>query len=38
MALGPEALAELWGEETFILRASCAAPSFPEADLFAGLG
>ncbi len=39
MALGKEALAELWGEETFILRASRVplGESRPETDLFAGL-
>ena len=39
MALGQEALAELWGEETFILRASRVplGESRPETDLFAGL-
>ena len=37
IALGREALAELWGEETFILRAARVATTFPEADLFAGL-
>jgi N-acetyl-1-D-myo-inositol-2-amino-2-deoxy-alpha-D-glucopyranoside deacetylase len=39
MALGREALAELWGEETFILRASRVplGPNLPETDLFAGL-
>jgi N-acetyl-1-D-myo-inositol-2-amino-2-deoxy-alpha-D-glucopyranoside deacetylase len=40
MALGKEALAELWGEETFILRASRVplGEKRPETDLFAGLG
>ena len=40
MALGKEALAELWGEETFILRASRVplGEIRPERDLFAGLG
>ena len=40
MALGREALAELWGEETFILRASRVplGTNLPETDLFAGLG
>ena len=40
MALGREALAELWGEETFILRASRVplGTDLPETDLFAGLG
>jgi len=40
MALGKEALAELWGEETFILRASRVplGSNVPEPDLFAGLG
>jgi N-acetyl-1-D-myo-inositol-2-amino-2-deoxy-alpha-D-glucopyranoside deacetylase len=40
MALGKEALAELWGEETFILRASRVplGSNLPETDLFAGLG
>lgn len=40
MALGKEALAELWGEETFILRASRIplGSDLPERDLFAGLG
>jgi len=39
MALGREALAELWGEETFILRASRVplGEIRPERDLFAGL-
>ncbi len=39
MALGREALAELWGEETFILRASRVplGTNLPERDLFAGL-
>lgn len=39
MALGKEALAELWGEETFILRASRVplGSNLPETDLFAGL-
>jgi LmbE family N-acetylglucosaminyl deacetylase len=39
MALGMEALAELWGEETFILRASRVplGTDLPETDLFAGL-
>ena len=39
MALGREALAELWGEETFILRASRVplGEIRPETDLFAGL-
>ena len=39
MALGKEALAELWGEETFILRASRVplGEIRPERDLFAGL-
>lgn len=39
MALGKEALADLWGEETFILRASRVplGPNLPETDLFAGL-
>jgi LmbE family N-acetylglucosaminyl deacetylase len=39
MALGKEALAELWGEETFILRASRMplGSNLPETDLFAGL-
>lgn len=39
MALGPEALAELWGEETFVLRASRVplGTQLPETDLFAGL-
>ena len=40
MALGKEALADLWGEETFILRASRVplGDVRPETDLFAGLG
>jgi LmbE family N-acetylglucosaminyl deacetylase len=40
MALGKETLAELWGEETFILRASRVplGSVLPETDLFAGLG
>ncbi len=40
MALGKEALAELWGEETFILRAARVplGSDLPETDLFAGLG
>jgi N-acetyl-1-D-myo-inositol-2-amino-2-deoxy-alpha-D-glucopyranoside deacetylase len=40
MALGRDALAELWGEETFILRASRVplGDDLPETDLFAGLG
>ncbi len=40
LALGREALAELWGEETFILRASRVplGTDLPERDLFAGLG
>ncbi len=40
MALGREALAELWGEETFILRAARVplGETRPETDLFAGLG
>jgi len=40
MALGKEALAELWGEEAFILRASRVplGEKRPETDLFAGLG
>jgi N-acetyl-1-D-myo-inositol-2-amino-2-deoxy-alpha-D-glucopyranoside deacetylase len=40
MALGRDALAELWGEETFILRASRVplGDDLPEKDLFAGLG
>ena len=40
MALGREALAELWGEETFILRAARVplGEKRPETDLFAGLG
>ena len=40
MALGKETLAELWGEETFILRASRVplGKNLPETDLFAGLG
>ena len=40
MALGRDALAELWGEETFILRASRVplGTNLPETDLFAGLG
>jgi LmbE family N-acetylglucosaminyl deacetylase len=39
MALGREALAELWGDETFILRASRVplGARRPETDLFAGL-
>jgi N-acetyl-1-D-myo-inositol-2-amino-2-deoxy-alpha-D-glucopyranoside deacetylase len=39
MALGKDALAELWGEETFILRASRMplGKNLPETDLFAGL-
>jgi hypothetical protein len=39
MALGRETLAELWGEETFILRASRVplGSNLPETDLFAGL-
>jgi N-acetyl-1-D-myo-inositol-2-amino-2-deoxy-alpha-D-glucopyranoside deacetylase len=38
MALGKDALAELWGEETFILRASrVPLGERPETDLFAGL-
>jgi N-acetyl-1-D-myo-inositol-2-amino-2-deoxy-alpha-D-glucopyranoside deacetylase len=39
MALGKEALAELWGEETFILRASRVplGSNLPETDLFVGL-
>jgi LmbE family N-acetylglucosaminyl deacetylase len=39
MALGRDALAELWGEETFILRASRVPlrEPLPETDLFAGL-
>jgi N-acetyl-1-D-myo-inositol-2-amino-2-deoxy-alpha-D-glucopyranoside deacetylase len=39
LALGREALAELWGEETFILRASRVplGTDLPETDLFAGL-
>ncbi len=39
-ALGKDALAELWGEETFILRASRVplGEIRPETDLFAGLG
>jgi len=37
MALGREVLADLWGEETFILRASRHPTSIPEDDLFAGL-
>ncbi len=40
MALGKDALADLWGEETFILRASRVplGDVRPETDLFAGLG
>lgn len=40
LALGQDALAELWGEETFILRASRVplGTDLPETDLFAGLG
>jgi N-acetyl-1-D-myo-inositol-2-amino-2-deoxy-alpha-D-glucopyranoside deacetylase len=40
MAMGREALAELWGEETFILRASRVplGEKRPETDVFAGLG
>jgi N-acetyl-1-D-myo-inositol-2-amino-2-deoxy-alpha-D-glucopyranoside deacetylase len=40
MALGKDVLAELWGEETFILRASRVplGEQRPETDLFAGLG
>ena len=39
MALGRDALAELWGEETFILRAARVplGGDLPETDLFAGL-
>ncbi len=37
MALGKDVLAELWGEETFILRAARVRSEVPETDLFAGL-
>jgi len=37
LAMGPDALAELMGEETFILRAARVTTRFPEADLFDGL-
>jgi hypothetical protein len=36
--MGPDALAELMGEETFILSAARVTTRFPEADLFDGLG
>ena len=38
LAMGRDAMAELMSEETFILRAARVATSFPEADLFDGLG
>jgi LmbE family N-acetylglucosaminyl deacetylase len=40
LALGRDALAELWGEETFILRASRVplGTDLPETELFVGLG
>ena len=37
LAMGPDAMAELMGEETFILRAARVTTRFPETDLFAGL-
>jgi N-acetyl-1-D-myo-inositol-2-amino-2-deoxy-alpha-D-glucopyranoside deacetylase len=37
LAMGRDAMAELMGEETFILRAARVTTSFPETDLFAGL-
>jgi N-acetyl-1-D-myo-inositol-2-amino-2-deoxy-alpha-D-glucopyranoside deacetylase len=37
LAMGPDAMAELMGEETFILRAARVTTRFPEADLFDGL-
>jgi N-acetyl-1-D-myo-inositol-2-amino-2-deoxy-alpha-D-glucopyranoside deacetylase len=38
LAMGPDAMAELMSEETFILRAARVTTTFPEADLFDGLG
>jgi mycothiol S-conjugate amidase len=38
LAMGRDAMAELMGEETFILRAARVTTSFPETDLFDGLG
>jgi hypothetical protein len=38
LAMGRDAMAELMGEETFILRAARVTTTFPETDLFDGLG
>jgi N-acetyl-1-D-myo-inositol-2-amino-2-deoxy-alpha-D-glucopyranoside deacetylase len=37
LAMGPDAMAEAMGDETFILRAARVTTQFPEADLFEGL-